>query len=388
MEYTFNFGGRLSRAVLGREMPPIKTIVEDIGEQTGLSCRPFLVCDSHTEPLAAAMPGSRDLPRCVLPPGEEAKEWASVETILRRSREAGLSRDGLFIAVGGGVVSDLTAFAASVYMRGASLALVSTTLLGMVDAALGGKTGFDLFGIKNLAGTFFPASMVYMPLESLGTLPRGEWKSGLAELIKTAVLDKNDGKGEFLALLSSLRDGFFAHENPKDFLAAYYGTILECISRSVLIKGRIVEADPRETGTERALLNLGHTFAHALESAAGLGRISHGEAVAWGMVRAGELGLALGITPREREEAIRTLLGSYGYEITAPHPLIRDRELFLRALEGDKKKRGGKLSFIVPSREGAEMVYMAGGGEKSRGLDFDRILLERIINGEPIERKA
>ncbi|MDR2101556.1 MAG: 3-dehydroquinate synthase, partial [Treponema sp.] len=380
MEYTFTFDNRSSQVVLGREMPSIETILRDAGAKTG---RPFLVCDAHTEPLTAKMAGSREVPRCVLPPGEHNKGWASVETILRQAREAGLARDGLFIALGGGVVSDMAAFAASVYMRGARLALVSTTLLGMVDAALGGKTGFDLFDIKNLVGTFFPASLVYMPLESLETLPKREWKSGLAELIKTAVLDKNDRKGEFLSLLSSLREGFAACENPGDFLAGYNDTILECISRSVLIKGRIVEADPRETGTERALLNLGHTFAHALESAAGLGRLSHGEAVAWGMIRAGELGLALGITPREREKTIRTLLGSYGYEITAPHPLIRDRALFLRALEGDKKKRGGKLSFIVPAREGAEIVYMdTGAGEKPRGTGFDRLLLEHIIDGE------
>jgi 3-dehydroquinate synthase len=390
IEYTFTFGSRSSHAFLGREMPSVEAILEDMRQETGLSCRPFLVCDTNTEPLAADFMGSRDVPRCVLPPGEKAKGWASVETILRLAKEAGLARDGLFIAVGGGVISDMTAFAASVYMRGAQLALVSTTLLGMVDAALGGKTGFDLFDIKNLAGTFFPASLVYMPLESLGTLSRGEWKSGLAELIKTALLDKNDRNGEFLSLLVSLRDGFLTHERPEDFLAEYYDKILECISRSVLIKGRIVEADPRETGKERALLNLGHTFAHALESAAGLGRLSHGEAVAWGMVRAGELGLALGITPRERAETIRTLLGSYGYEISAPHPLIRDRGFFLRALEGDKKKRGGNLSFVVPSREGAEIVYMTktAAGENSRGIKFDSLLLEHIIDGELFEKQS
>jgi 3-dehydroquinate synthase len=384
IEYTFTFGSRSSHAFLGREMPSVEAILEDMRKETGLSCRPFLVCDTNTEPLAADFMG----PRCVLPPGERAKSWASVETILRLAKEAGLSRDGLFIALGGGVISDMTAFAASVYMRGAQLVLVSTTLLGMVDAALGGKTGFDLFGIKNLAGTFFPASLVYMPVESLGTLPKGEWKSGLAELIKTALLDKNDKTGEFLSLLVSLRDGFLTHERPEDFLAGYYNKILESISRSVLIKGRIVEADPQETGKERALLNLGHTFAHALESAAGLGRLSHGEAVAWGIVRAGELGLALGITPRERAETIRTLLGSYGYEIAAPHPLIRDREVFLTALEGDKKKKEGNLSFIVPSREGAEIVYMTTAGGKSRDVEFDRSLLEHIVDGELFEKQS
>jgi 3-dehydroquinate synthase len=393
-ECTFTFGGRSSRVFLGGEIPPVETILEDVRNETGLSCRPFLVCDANTEPFADLIAGSRDIPRCVLPPGEAAKGWFSVETILRLAKEMGLARDGLFIAAGGGVISDMTAFAASVYMRGAQLALVSTTLLGMVDAALGGKTGFDLFGIKNLAGTFFPASLVYMPLESLKTLPRREWKSGLAELIKTALLDKNDREGEFLSLLASFREVFLTRENPADFLAGYYDTILECISRSVLVKGRIVEADPRETGKERAMLNLGHTFAHALESAVGLGRLSHGEAVAWGMVRAGELGFALGITPRDRVETIRGLLGSYAYEIAAPHPLMQDRELFLRVLEGDKKKKEGSLSFIVPSREGAERVYMnksyktgPAGGEESRTAAFDRSLLEHIIDGGLFEKK-
>jgi 3-dehydroquinate synthase len=376
MEFTFTFGGCSSHVLLGREIPSIETILEDIREATGLSCRPLLVCDAHTEPIARNIMGNREVPLCVLAPGENAKGWPSVEAILRGAREAGLARDGLFIGAGGGVISDMAAFAASIYMRGAQLALVSTTLLGMVDAAVGGKTGFDLFGMKNLAGTFFPASRVYMPLESLGTLPKEEWKSGFAELIKTAVLDKQDREGEFLSFLRSLKDDFVGCEDPGDFLARRYDTILECIGRSVLIKGRIVEADPRETGTERALLNLGHTFAHALESAAGLGRLSHGEAVAWGMVRAGELGLALGITPPERAEAIRAIIDSYGYEISAPHPLARNREFFLRTLEGDKKKKAGKLTFIVPAREGAELAVM-----EQDGQSFNRILLERIISG-------
>jgi 3-dehydroquinate synthase len=225
--------------------------------------------------------GNQDLALCTLPPGETEKGWASVERILTAARDAGLGRDGLFVGIGGGVISDLSAFAASVYMRGAPLCLISTTLLGMVDAAVGGKTGFDLLGIKNLAGTFYPAAHIYMPLASLDTLPDHEWKSGMAELIKTAVLDT----GEILGLLKSM-----AGDRRRD-------SLFDLVCRSVSVKGRIVEADPRETGTDRVLLNLGHTFAHALESSAGLGRLSHGEAVAWGMVRSCELGLALGITP-------------------------------------------------------------------------------------------
>jgi 3-dehydroquinate synthase len=313
----------------------------------------------------------------VLSPGEARKNWASAEQILRSARDAGLGRDGLFIAAGGGVVSDLCAFAASLYMRGARLCIVSTSLLGMADAALGGKTGFDLFGIKNLAGTFFPARRVYLPVGSLKSLPPAEWKSGMAELIKTAVLDGD----EFLALTASLnRDlppGSFSASFPEAFIRYLLGNgaekLRDCLSRAVACKGRIVEADPGENGTRRALLNLGHTFAHALESAIGLGRLSHGEAVAWGMARACELGIALGLTPPSRAETISRILSSYGYETAAPHPLMADADLFLKALEGDKKKKGDKPVFIVPAARGAVQTKAEEAPESS--------LLRTIVTG-------
>jgi 3-dehydroquinate synthase len=383
-DYSFNFSGLPSKVQtkvrIGRELPGFEDIIGDISRKTAGEedvqpvSRCLLVCDKNTLPIAQAIArsgtggtaageissGTISSGRgslCVLSPGEEQKNWASAEQILRSAREAGLGRDGLFIAVGGGVVSDLTAFAASVYMRGTRLCIVSTTLLGMVDAALGGKTGFDLFGIKNLAGTFYPAGRVYLPLDSLRTLPPAEWKSGMAELLKTAVLDGD----EFLTLAASLNQdlspGSFSISFPEAFtrrlLEGGAEKLRDCLSRAIAYKGRIVESDPRETGTRRALLNLGHTFAHALESAAGLGRVSHGEAVAWGIIRACELGIALGITPPARAETIGRLFSSYGYEIAAPHPLMGDIERFLKALEGDKKKKGGGLVFIVPAAEGA-----------------------------------
>jgi 3-dehydroquinate synthase len=379
-DYVFNFSGLLSKVYIRRELPETGSIIGDITRKTEDQedvqpvSRCLLVCDKNTLPLAQAMargregvpvgetspaeiPNSQTIPICVLVPGEERKNWASVEQILRSARDAGLGRDGLLIAVGGGVLSDLTAFAASVYMRGIRLCIVSTTLLGMVDAAVGGKTGFDLFGIKNLAGTFSPARRVYLPVNSLGALPPAEWKSGMAELLKTAVLDGD----EFLALAASLNRDFppnsFSVSFPETFIRRLLedGTeeLMDCLSRAIAYKGRIVESDPRETGTQRALLNLGHTFAHALESAAGLGRISHGEAVAWGIIRACELGEALGLTPPSRAEAICRLFSSYGYRIAAPHPLMSDIDLFLKALGDDKKKKGGRPVFIVPAAQGA-----------------------------------
>lgn len=349
-EYTFTFGGVSSCVRIQEDLPFIDDLIGTSGR--GFS-KVMLVCDTHTVPIARQVLGKRDLPLCVLQPGETAKNWESVETILKTAYDAGLGRDGLFVGIGGGVISDMTAFAASIYMRGARLCIVSTTLLGMVDAALGGKTGFDLFGMKNLAGTFYPAPFIYMPMVSLSTLPSSEWKSGMAELIKTAVLDKADEQGTFLSLLKSLEPSF---KSPQRLLEHNGEQIFEGIARSVQIKGRIVEADPQETGEERALLNLGHTFAHALESSAGLGQVSHGEAVAWGMVRACELGLALGITPQKRGEALIDLIHSFGYETRSPHPCMGDSEVFMRAMQGDKKKKGGKLHFVIPAAVGAELI--------------------------------
>jgi 3-dehydroquinate synthase len=132
------------------------------------------------------------------------------------------------------------------------------------------------------------------------------------------------------------------------------------------VKGGIVEKDPEERGEERALLNLGHTFGHALESAAGLGRLSHGEAVAWGLARACELGLELNVTPPERATAIIALLDELGYEIASPHPALLDGGVFIRTLKNDKKKKGGGVRFVVPSERGADLVTIDSPGRIER----------------------
>jgi 3-dehydroquinate synthase len=291
-----------------------------------------------------------------------------VEMILRKAKEAGLGRDGLFIGIGGGVVTDLAGFAASVYMRGCGLCLVSTSLLGMVDAALGGKTGFDLFGVKNFAGTFYPASLVYLPVEALSTLPPSEWKSGMAELIKTAILADH----ELFQILMS-----------QEIASADHETLVDCVARAASVKGAVVEADPREkgAGTGRALLNLGHTFGHALEASAGLGSLSHGEAVAWGMARACDLGEKLGLTPGGRAGEIRAILAAHQFETGAPHPLMGNAELFMRALSDDKKKQNGKPSFIVPGEKSARSVS-AGEIERIGGEPWETIIRNIICGGK------
>jgi 3-dehydroquinate synthase len=365
-DYQFAFGQTSSRALIREQVPSLDALLGETRAPKAL-----LVCDAHGEYLARKILGSRTDPLCVLEPGEAAKSWASIERILAAAAQSGLGRDGLFLGIGGGVVTDLASFAASIYMRGARLCLVSTTLLGMVDAALGGKTGFDLFGIKNLAGTFYPAAQVFLPLEALKTLPPEQWKSGMGELLKTAVLDGSAAAlDQAKGLMPFMRDIF---SGTRGFDNDAYPLLEELIGRSILVKGRIVEADPRESSGGRALLNLGHTFGHALEAAAGLGTIAHGEAVAWGLARACELGRALGITPESRAREIMDLVAAYGYETASPHPLMRDEALFMRALSGDKKKKAGSLAFVIPNAAGAELASAA---------SMPQGLIEKIINGD------
>jgi 3-dehydroquinate synthase len=287
----------------------------------------------------------------VLPVGERAKRWRSVEAILARAATRGLGRDGMMLGVGGGVVGDVTGLAASLYMRGCGLALAPTTLLAMVDASLGGKTGIDFRGGKNLVGTFHPASRVLVCTPALATLPDREYRSGLAEAIKTAVV----GDPALLDLLEMRREGVLA----RDALL-----LAEVVERCLRVKGGICEADPREDG-RRMLLNLGHTFGHALESWAGFRGWTHGEAVAWGMGRAAALGLALGATEPAFARRLAGLLAAYGFRLEAPVGLAE----LGPALQLDKKRRSGALRFVVPRRAGDVAVRVASDGDVAGALD-------------------
>jgi 3-dehydroquinate synthase len=177
----------------------------------------------------------------------------------------------------------------------------------------------------------------------------------MAELIKTAVLDGDD----FLDVLDEISGGGFS--GPQKMIEG--GVLWRCVERAVQYKGAVVTEDPRESGGRRMLLNLGHTFGHALEAASGLGRISHGEAVAWGIARSCELGLELGITPLSRARKIKELLLKFGYELSCPHPLAGDADTLLNAMKSDKKKKSGRLVFIVPGEKSARHVVLETEGE-------------------------
>lgn len=295
----------------------------------------FLLSDANTEAfaeeLASRCRGSLEVKRREnLPPGEEEKNLENLQRLLSGALEAGLSRGALFVVVGGGVLCDLGSFAASVYLRGVKLQLFPTTLLAMVDAAVGGKTGCNFRGYKNMVGTFYPAEEVRVYPGLLSTLPEAEYRSGLAEVIKAALL----GDEELLRILEGRREEVLRRD-PR--------LLEEIIARAVGVKVEVVRQDFREGG-KRAILNLGHTYGHALESVSGFGSYTHGEAVAWGIGRALALGRILGITDDTYRRRVEALLLAYGYAL---EPVSEAPEQLIEAMGQDKKRSGGELRFVV-----------------------------------------
>ena len=310
----------------------------------------FLVYDQAVEPLADVISTERcpsvistersewrDLPalkgRFPLSVSEGAKTLETVWQICRAMMEAGLSREGLVVALGGGITTDLAGFAASIYKRGVRYATVPTTLLAQVDAAIGGKTGVNLDGCKNMLGAFSLPEWVYLCPEVLQTLPPREFRCGLAELVKTFLVADADCYAELVSGKSPVFP---------DSLAGW-------VRQAARIKAEIVSRDFRDCG-ERRKLNLGHTFAHAIETVA-LERgddIHHGEAVAMGIILAARLGDALGVSSCLADR-LAADLRALGLPVESPYPV----DALLPAMERDKKADGeGSIRFILLRRIG------------------------------------
>ena len=296
--------------------------------------RGLWICDENTRNLLP-LPEESIL---ALKPGEEQKTWDNVDRILSRCVEMELDRDSVIFGLGGGVVCDMAAFAASIYKRGCGLTLVPTTLLCMVDAGIGGKTGIDYGGYKNLVGTFYPASSILIVPQFLGSLPRKELLNGIVETIKHGII----GSPELLTFMEANRDRILSGDSE---------ITEKLIWLSLRVKSSLVEEDLYEKG-RRAWLNLGHTFGHALEAHEGIGKISHGEAVAWGLERALTFGTMLGITGTGVRERILNLLSSYG---CLPRFGV-DAEDLISGMKQDKKKSRGAVRIIIPVREGEVTV--------------------------------
>ena len=285
----------------------------------------------HVAPIESALraAGARVI-RVDLEPGEAHKNIASIEPIWRAALAGGADRKATFVALGGGVVTDMTGFAASTWMRGVRWVGIPTTLLAMVDASVGGKTGVDLEAAKNAVGAFWQPSAVLCDVQYLSTEPARGFISGLAEVVKTALI----GDPEMFALLEA---------NAERIVARDLDLTAELVRRSVRVKARIVSFDQRENGL-RAVLNLGHTVGHALEAQAGYSTLTHGEAVSLGLVAALRLGEALGHTPRALSERTLQLLKRLGLPATlAGQPLAEAAEL----IGHDKKRAGSGVRFVL-----------------------------------------
>ncbi len=299
----------------------------------------FVVSDGNVAPLyaqrvvdalRAARPDLR-IAQHVLPPGEEEKTLDNFAIVVDALARAGARRDATLFALGGGVVGDLAGFASACWMRGIDCVQLPTTLLAMVDSSVGGKTAVDMPQGKNLVGAFHPPRAVLADTTALRTLPLRELRAGLAEVVKYgAICD-----APFLDWIDAHADALLAMDD--DALA-------EAIARSCAHKAAIVERDPFEHG-ERALLNLGHTFGHALETEQGYGGLNHGEAVAVGMVLAARLSERLGLSEVADTTRLRELLVRLGLPVDAPAGL--DPRALLAHMRLDKKAQADGLRFIV-----------------------------------------
>ena len=267
----------------------------------------------------------------VLPDGEAHKSFDNVGRVMAALAAMGASRDATVIALGGGVVGDLAGFAASSWMRGIAFVQIPTTLLAMVDSSVGGKTGVNLPQGKNLVGAFHQPRAVFIDPNTLRSLPDRELRAGIAEVVKYGAL----GDAAFFAWLEANADALLERRP---------AALQYAIETSVRHKARIVEVDEHERG-ERALLNLGHTFGHAIEAATAYNRFLHGEAVAIGMLAAARLSARIGMASDADSARLDQLLQRFGLPIQLPAEL--DANALLKLMQLDKKAESGRLRLVL-----------------------------------------
>jgi len=271
----------------------------------------------------------------IIPAGEVHKNLETVNSLWRGCLEAGLDRKSTVIALGGGVVGDMAGFAAATFMRSCNWVVVPTTLLSMVDASVGGKTGFDLPEGKNLVGAFHPPRLVLADPEVLSTLPERELRAGLAEVVKHGVIADPE-------LFDLCAGGW----------SAVISRLPEVVRRGIAVKVKIIEEDPYEKGF-RAALNLGHTIGHAVEFVSGF-NLLHGEAVSIGMVAEARLAERISVADQGTSDAIAGALSELGLPIEIPVNLAREK--LIQSMKVDKKKSAGIVRFALPVRIGEVRV--------------------------------
>lgn len=295
---------------------------------------PSLLADEHVVLVTDAAVRSHypslcdRYPTILIGQGEANKTLATVETIHRSLLELGADRRSFLLAVGGGIVTDVAGFAAATYMRGIDFGFVSTTLLGQVDASVGGKNGVNVGGYKNMAGTFTQPRFVVCDPSMLATLPEREFRAGLAEVVKAAVIGDS-------VLFDRLEGVSFAE------LRSNTALLSEVVRAAIGVKATIVERDERESG-ERRLLNLGHTVAHAIEKCSSA--MNHGEAVAVGMALVADFGVREGWLSLSDRNRMCALLSRLGFTLESPVAV----DVLLTEMGKDKKSAGDHLHLVVP----------------------------------------
>lgn len=289
---------------------------------------------------------------CILPDGEKYKNIEHLNLIFDALLEAGFNRDCTVLALGGGVIGDMAGFASACFQRGVYFIQVPTTLLSQVDSSVGGKTGINHPLGKNMIGAFQQPQVVLADMSQLSTLPDRELSAGLAEVIKYALL----GDKEFLVWLEANMEGLIARDEQ---------LLAEAVYRSCAHKARIVANDEKEQG-ERALLNLGHTFGHAIESYLGYGEWLHGEAVATGMVMAADLSHRMGWISLEDLERTKKIISRAQLPIVCPKIPLDD---FLAYMAHDKKVLNGQLRLVLLQQLGKAVITR----------DFDVELMQQAI---------
>ncbi|HLM16151.1 MAG TPA: 3-dehydroquinate synthase [Reyranella sp.] len=348
-------------------------------DQAGALSRPLLaapkvtiVSDETVAPLyGARLAASFDkagikASTVTVPAGENSKEFGAFGRLMNELLDHRPDRRTTLVALGGGVVGDLTGFAASVLLRGVDFIQVPTTLLAQVDSSVGGKTGINTRHGKNLVGTFYQPRLVLADTDVLDTLPRRELLAGYAEVAKYGLIDD---------------PAFFAwcEANGAAVLSGDAAKRTYAIEQSCLAKARIVAADERETTDLRALLNLGHTFGHALEAETGFGSdLLHGESVGTGMAMAFDLSVRLGLCPATDAERVRRHLGAVGLPmrlraIGGDNRRSWDAPRLIEHMRGDKKAEGGRLTFVLARGIGKAFVSREVDEAALRGLLDDAI---------------
>lgn len=343
LEYTVDLGERSYPIVIGQKA------LDRLGDEViRLGATRVLICTNTTvgplylrrvlDVLQQNVP-NLEIGVVTLPDGECYKDLERIEQILKGAVEAKLDRRSVMVALGGGVIGDMTGFASSMWMRGIRYIQVPTTLLAQVDSSVGGKTGVNLPAGKNLIGAFHQPCSVLIDADVLKTLPQREVSAGIAEIIKYGFL----GDEAFISYLEA---------NMQKLRALEPDTVSQVVAHCCRMKADIVKADEKEGGV-RAKLNLGHTFGHAIEKLTGYGQWLHGEAVGMGMIMAADLSQRLGYLNQADVQRLRALVAASG--LPTEIPVLKAQDAY-EVMQGDKKSVAGEIRFVTMTQMGESKI--------------------------------